>query len=289
MLPRTVRGAVNLASAGQDREQCGEDCVSWSFSGWRRSRILRRSRIDAVLWRRTLQRYPFLVGLNEEELTRLHERVALFLHDKQIHGAAGLELDAEMKLAIAVQACILTLNLPSDWYDGWVEIIVYPDEFVPKVQWQDEFGVVHEGDEVHSGEAWLQGPVILSWADIAQSGADGVNVAIHEFAHKLDMLDGDANGCPPLHVQMSRARWSAIFASAYRDFCAKVDKQLPTSIDPYAAESPGEFFAVLSEAFFELPEAVREPYPEVYEQLVAFYRQDPYARHVAAGVLQPDS
>jgi len=290
MAPRTAPGSsVKLAASGPDQGRRREACVSWSFSSWRRSRILRRSHIDDALWRRTLDRYPFLVGLSEDERTRLYERVALFLHAKQIHGAAGLELDEEMNLAIAVQACIVTLNLPADWYDGWVEIIVYPGEFVPKVQWQDEFGVVHEGNEVHSGEAWLQGPVILSWADVAQSGADGVNVAIHEFAHKIDMLDGVANGCPPLAAQASREHWSAVFGSAYRDFCAAVERKIPTTIDSYAAESPAEFFAVVSEAFFEIPETVREPYPEVYAQLVAFYRQDPYARHVAAGVLHPSS
>jgi hypothetical protein len=289
MHARTVRGSVKLAASALDQGRRREACVNWSFSRWRRSRILRRLHIDDALWRRTLDRYSFLAGLSEDERTRLHERVALFLHAKQIHGAAGLELNEEMKLAIAVQACILTLNLPEDWYDGWVEIIVYPGKFVPQVQWQDEFGVVHEGNEVYAGEAWLQGPVILSWADIAQSGADGVNVVIHEFAHKIDMLDGVANGCPPLAAQMSREHWSAVFGPAYRDFCARVDRKIPTTIDWYAAESPAEFFAVMSEAFFEVPETVREPYPEVYEQLVAFYRQDPYARHVAAGFLQPSS
>jgi Mlc titration factor MtfA (ptsG expression regulator) len=260
--------------------------VSWSFSGWRRSRILRRVSIDESHWRRTLARYPFLIGLNEDELKRLKERAALFLHAKELHGAAGLVLDAEMKLAIAVQACFIALNLPHNWYDGWVEIIVYPDEFLPKGEWEDEFGVVHQVDEAHAGQAWLRGPVILSWADVASGGDDGVNVVIHEFAHKLDMLNGDANGYPPLHAGMDHERWRTVFSAAFADFCAAVDRNLPTAIDPYAAESPGEFFAVVSEAFFELPETVRESYPEVYEQLAAFYRQDPYARHIAAGVLQ---
>jgi len=261
--------------------------ASWSFGRWRQSRILRRSRIDEKQWRETLERYPFLAGLSDEETARLKERVALFLHAKQIHGAAGLALDEEMKLAIAVQACLVILNLPAHWYDGWVEVIVYPDEFVPTMQWEDEYGVVHESHEPHAGEAWLQGPVILSWADVAQTRGDGVNVVIHEFAHKLDMLNGEADGFPPLHAQMDRARWTSAFSAAYKDFCAQVERDAPTAIDPYAAESPGEFFAVVSEAFFELPETVLESYAEVYDQLAAFYRQDPYARHLAAGVLQP--
>jgi Mlc titration factor MtfA (ptsG expression regulator) len=256
------------------------------LSRWRRSRILKHASLDDALWQDVAAQFPFLAGLTEQELARLRELCTLFLHGKQIHGAAGLELDERMKLSIAVQACLLILNLPADWYEGWVEVIVNPDEFVPRVEWQDEFGVVHTSDEIRAGEAWLQGPVVLSWADVAQSG-DGVNVVIHEFAHKLDMLNGDANGFPPLHAQMSRNRWSDVFGAAYRELCAQVDQGIETLIDPYAAESPGEFFAVVSEAFFELPETVKEAYPAVYEQLAAFYRQDPYARDVAAGLLTP--
>jgi hypothetical protein len=139
--------------------------------------------------------------------------------------------------------------------------------------------VVHEGDEVYAGEAWLHGPVILSWADIAESEyADGVNVVIHEFAHKLDMLNGSANGYPPLHRGMDRRSWSEAFSAAYRDLCARVDGGEDSIIDPYASQSPGEFFAVLSEAFFELPDVVQSEYPRVYAQLAQFYRQDPLAK-----------
>jgi Mlc titration factor MtfA (ptsG expression regulator) len=190
-----------------------------------------------------------------------------------------------MRMAIAVQACILLLHLPDDWYDDWVEVIVYPDEFVPEVEWQDEFGVVHVGREVRAGEAWLRGPVVLSWAEIGEDFADGMNVAIHEFAHKLDMLNGDADGFPPLHAGMDRSRWRDSFTVAYEDLCRQVDAGRPTAIDPYAAEAPGEFFAVLSEAFIERPEIVRTAYPDVYAQLAAFYRQDPYARQAGAGLL----
>ena len=260
--------------------------MAFSLRRWRRERIVRKAPLDEVLWHRTLARYRFLTGLGASERDRLRELCTVFLHDKQIHGVAGLELDAAMRMSIAVQACILLLNLPVDWYDGWVEVVVYPDEFMPEVEWEDEFGVVHAGKEIRSGEAWLRGPVILSWADIGEDFADGVNVAIHEFAHKLDMLNGDADGYPPLHAGMDRAAWSAVFGAAYEDFCRKVDAVSDTTIDPYAAESPGEFFAVVSEAFIERPELVRTCYPDVYAQLSAFYRQDPYARQLAAGLLQ---
>jgi Mlc titration factor MtfA (ptsG expression regulator) len=255
---------------------------------WRRARIARKAPLDETLWRETLGRYRFLGGLDEAERERLRGLVSVFLHDKQIHGAAGLELDDAMRMAIAVQACILLLRLPDEWYDGWVEIVVYPDEFMPEVEWEDEYGVVHVGKEVRAGEAWLQGPVILSWADIGEDFADGVNVAIHEFAHKLDMLNGDADGFPPLHDGMDRAAWTRSFTVAYEDLRARVEAGAQTSIDPYATESPGEFFAVTSETFFERPEIVRAAYPEVYARLTEFYRQDPYTRHLAAGLLPDD-
>jgi hypothetical protein len=174
---------------------------------------------------------------------------------------------------------MLILNLDLEYYRGWSGVIVYPEQFVPRHQHVDDAGVVHEGDEPYSGEAWLGGPVVLSWADVADTGyADGVNVVIHEFAHKLDMLNGDANGFPPLHAGMDRSAWVRSMTAAYRDFCTRVDGGEDTIIDPYAAESPGEFFAVMSETFFELPDVVQDEYPEVYEQFCAFYRQDPVAR-----------
>ena len=251
--------------------------MAGAFKRWRRRRIISRAPLDDTLWQQTLARLPFLAGLSADERERLREAVILFLHDKAIHGAAGLELDAGMQLMIAAQACILILNLDIDYYAGWVEVIVYPHEFVPTIEYEDEAGVVHTDSVPRSGEAWLQGPLILSWADVAPA-ADGVNVVIHEFAHKLDMLNGDANGYPPLHQGMSRENWSEVFSAAYEDFCGRVDTDADVAIDPYAAESPAEFFAVMSEVFFEAPHTVLSAYSAVYAQLRAFYRQDPAAR-----------
>lgn len=251
--------------------------MKW-FTDWRRARILRRARIDETLWRTTLERYPFLCALSGDERVRLRERVALFLHAKSIQGAGGLEMRDEIRVEIAAQACILILNLDLDYYRGWVEIIVYPDEFVATYEYVDEDGIAHSVAEPMAGESWLQGPVILSWADTQSPGWSGYNVVIHEFAHKLDMLNGDANGFPPLHADMSREAWSRAFSAAYDEFCARVDRGADVPIDAYAAEDPAEFFAVLSEAFFETPAAVQASYPELYQQLALFYRQDPAAR-----------
>jgi hypothetical protein len=200
-----------------------------------------------------------------------------------------------MRVEIAAQACILVLELGIEWYEGWTEIIVYPSQFAPEREVMDEAGVVHLTNDAMAGEAWLGGPVILSYEDVALTADEdlrvaGYNVVIHEFAHKLDMRNGDPNGFPPLHRTMSAKAWKEAFAHAYEDFCARVDaaERLPTRraeaaldalpIDPYAAESASEFFAVASEAFFETPELLAPAYPAVYEQLTLFYRQDPRAR-----------
>jgi Mlc titration factor MtfA (ptsG expression regulator) len=256
--------------------------VGW-FSRWRRQRILQHTELDPGLWRSTVERYPFIQALSDEELARLRELVVLFLHDKSIQGAAGMAISPAVRLAIAVQACVLILNLGLDYYRGWVEIVVYPDEFVAEYEYMDEAGVAHRVHEPMSGESWERGPVLLSWADAQEAGkGTAYNVAIHEFAHKLDMLNGEPNGFPPLHADMSRERWSAALTAAYEQFCREVDSGRELEIDEYAAESPAEFFAVMSEAFFESPASVRRTYPEVYTQFSQFYRQDPAARLASA-------
>jgi len=221
-------------------------------------------------------RYPFTASLSADDGERLRELVTLFLHEKGIHGAAGMVVREEVRLAVAVQACILILNLGLDYYRGWVEVIVYPDEFVAAHEFVDEAGVAHQVESVMTGESWEGGPVILSWADATEGGTGAVyNVVIHEFAHKLDMLNGAADGVPPLHAGMSRKAWLAAFTQAYEGFCDAVDRDKETWLDPYAAEHPSEFFAVISESFFTDPLETRRRYPDVYDQLKLFYKQEP--------------
>jgi Mlc titration factor MtfA (ptsG expression regulator) len=246
---------------------------------WRRSRIIARAPFDWNVWHESLARLPFLDGLSRFELEQLRQSATLFLHQKSIVGAGAIEVDHEMRTLIALQACILILNLDIDYYRGWVEVVVYPDEFVPEHEYTDDAGVVHMSREPSIGECWQQGPVVLSWSQVLPSGRnDGVNVVIHEFAHKLDMLNGDANGFPPLHHNMSRSAWSEAWTGGYEDFCGRAEREDVLEIDPYGAESPAEFFAVMSEAFFLTPRRVLKRYPAIYEQLKLFYRQDPASR-----------
>ena len=251
----------------------------WGFKAWRRRRSSSHAVLDEALWQKVVSRFVFLRALTPGEQRRLHDLTQRFLSNKQMSGAAGLQLTDEMRTVIAAQACLLILNLGLDYYRGWVEVIVYPGDFMPQHEYTDDDGVVHVAREPMQGEAWLQGPVILSWEAAADSrNNQGVNVVIHEFAHKLDMLNGEPNGFPPLHQEMRREEWAQAFSAAYDDFCAQVDSGEDTAIDPYAAENPAEFFAVLSEVFFETPLLLKRTYPQVYRQLATFYRQEPAAR-----------
>ena len=244
---------------------------------WRRKRVLRNDGLDETLWQHVTGSLPFLQGLTDGEGQRLKDCAVLFLDEKQMHGARGFVLTDAVRLSIAVQACLPILNLGLDAYQGWVGIVIYPGEFKVRREEMDASGVVHEYDDELSGEAWPGGPVILSWQDV-ELGAAGYNVVIHEFAHKLHMSRGDMDDFPPPHVHMDRERWLAAWDAAYDEFCAEVDRGINTLIDPYASEQPAEFFAVLSEAFFTLPQAVRSIYPELYAQLALFYKQDPATR-----------
>ena len=230
--------------------------------------------INGTQWARVEAGLPFLDHLTLADRARLREMALEFIAQKEWHGAQGLELTPGIQLSIALQACLPVLELGLDSYRGWVGVVVYPGDFVVPRKLMSEDGVMHEFDDQVAGEAWEGGPVLLSWFDRPEV-ADGMNVVIHEFAHKLDMLNGPPDGLPPLHEGMKRQAWIDAFEPAYADFCARVDDGEETWIDPYAAEHPAEFFAVTSEVFFEAPDLLRHEYPAVYEQLRQFYRQDP--------------
>jgi Mlc titration factor MtfA (ptsG expression regulator) len=206
----------------------------------------------------------------------------LFLQDKHITRLPGVELDDEQRLRLAAQAQLPLLNLGDlNWYQGFHELVIYPDDFVSPQRHRDPSGIEHEWDGAHSGEAWQQGPVILALPGVVSSGGwDAYNLVIHELAHKLDMLNGDANGLPPLHGGMQVSLWASVMQQAFDDMNRQLDAnpEAETAIDPYAAEDPAEFFAVTSEYFFSAPDLLGEAYPAVYQQLQAFYRQNPLER-----------
>ncbi|VXC81673.1 Protein MtfA [Pseudomonas sp. 8Z] len=264
----------------------------WSLKAWRRRRTLERNPVTPEQWAAVRQRLPILDGLDETELQHLRERAVLFLHDKHLTALPGVELGPVERLLLAVQAQLPLLHLGDlDWYQGFHEIVLYPGDFLSPQRHRDAAGIEHEWDDERSGEAWQQGPVILAWPGVESSGGwEGYNLVIHELAHKLDMLEGGANGLPPLHGNMRVQDWAQAMQSAYDVLNAELDAapDAETAIDPYAAEDPAEFFAVTSEYFFSAPDLLADAFPEVYRQLALFYRQDSLARLQRLQVEHPD-
>jgi hypothetical protein len=252
-------------------------------------------------WRTAVVELPYLARLTHDELARLRSLAEQLLMQKEMAGAADLMLTADIQIRIAMQACLPILNLGLAWYRGWSSIVVYPGEFLVPRRLADGAGVVHEYVEPISGEAWQGGPVLLSWDDATRAGTRGgapYSVVIHEFTHKLDMLDGEPNGCPPfdrrIHAGLDRTQWQATLDDAFERLNAELDlieARLPDTIDPdseeadafyahlpldpYAAQDPGEFFAVSSEAFFVDAARLQLAFPAWYALLAAFFRQDP--------------
>lgn len=250
--------------------------------------------IEDAHWHTVVRGFPFAAHLSAADLARLRTMCSEFLRRKTVSGAGGFVVTPLVRTAIAFQACLPALNLGLAAYDDFVEIVVYPDQFlVPRSQ-VDEAGVVHESTELLAGEAMDRGPIVLSWADVAP-GADtrDWNVTIHEFVHKIDLADGEADGVPPLPAAR-RERWRQALDEAYDAFCDtldRVERSIPRDIDPegsdadrwyrqlpldpYAATDPAEFFAVCGEAFFVDPGPLAEAYPQFYHELAKFFGQDP--------------
>lgn len=217
--------------------------------------------------------------LDDEERKELETLVAIFLEEKHFEGCGGLELDDEMKVTIAAQACLLLLHRDTEIYPDLVSILVYPGAYRAPVHHR-EGAVVIEGEDARLGESWTRGVLVLAWDRVEPQartlGTD--NVVLHEFAHQLDAEDGDMDGAPDLGSRARYRTWARVLGEEYGELSAKLQAGLPTDIDAYGATSPPEFFAVVTEMFFERPLALRRRHPELYAELVAFYAQDPAAR-----------
>ncbi|VCU72278.1 Protein MtfA [Pigmentiphaga humi] len=276
--------------------------LGWLFArGASKHRTARmQARIDTELWTQTLAAHPFLARLLPEQQAALQARAAWFLASKAMTGAGGQEVTDEIRLSIAAQACLPILNLAPSLYDGWSEVIVYPSGFlIPRAD-VDEDGVVHEYVEEAAGEAWEGGPVVLSWEDAGPDGLrpPGFNVVVHEFAHKLDLQYGQADGMPSLHAHpdIKPRLWRTVLERSFDalvDQLERIEAAIPPDIDPeseaadawyaqlpldpYAATDEAEFFAVSSEAFFVHPAPLQAAMPEWYGLLARYYRQDPMA------------
>jgi Mlc titration factor MtfA (ptsG expression regulator) len=257
------------------------------FEWWRerrREKILERPFPQASLavLERNVKHYALLSASEQKQLRDL---VQVFVAEKSWEGCGGLTLTEEMKVTIAAQACLLVLALPHRLFENVESILVYPSTVVRP---SERVGVftrprdwIVDGPQALLGEAHHRGPVILAWDRVLRDGRlphDGHNLVYHEFAHKLDMLDGGADGTPPLATAEERERWHDVFERAFLELRARIENGRESVINQYGATDEAEFFAVVTEHFFDQPQELQKDEPELYDLLREFYRQDPARR-----------
>lgn len=220
--------------------------------------------------------WPCLQRLDEQQRDRLQDLAGQILARFEFHGAGGLEPDRADCLPVAVHAALPILNRDLDWYRDFRTFILYAREFEVDVEETDDDGLVHRGRDLRAGEAWELGPVVLSLADVADSGqGQGFHVVVHELAHQIDRLNGEIDGYPPLPKDLPRKDWVDTMTGAWDRLNADLDAGREAFLDPYAAESPAEFFAVACEAFFDTSSALKRSEPSVYRVLSLLFGQDP--------------
>ncbi len=244
-------------------------------------RVLAQRAIPEPTWQLTLLTLPFLAERSDSDLRQLRRLATLFLNEKEFTGIGGLIVTDEMAVCIAAQACLPILHFGLAPYRGFVGIVVHADEVVARRSTTDDDGIVHEYDEVLTGEAMEGGPVMLSWRDVSEAGSTaewGYNVVIHEFAHVLDMGDGVADGVPPLDSAAERRSWLAVLEPAFAEHCAAVEAGQDTLLDPYGATGIDEFFAVAAESFFVTPNDMQAEHRPLYALLAGYFKQDPSTR-----------
>jgi Mlc titration factor MtfA (ptsG expression regulator) len=257
--------------------------------GWLRKR--RRQRLLAEPfpedWLKHLHgNVPYYHQLEEEDKAKLRDDLRVFAAEQTWEGCKGLEVTDEMRVTVSALACLLTLHLEEGCYDRVQSILIYPGPYkapvrtvvVPNIAAED---VVVTGDVSLLGRADYDGPVTLAWEELADNlhhPGGGRNLVFHEFAHRIDMLDGEANGVPPLRDPEQYVRWQQVMSAEYRRFVRDLERGRDTLLDEDGAEDEAEFFAVATESFFDQSAELRQRHPQLYDLLRDYYRQDPAAR-----------
>lgn len=219
--------------------------------------------------------------LSPAEQAKLRDDVQIFIAEKHWEGCGGLTMTDEIRVTIAAQACLLVLAMDGEFYDRVPSILVYPAGYRVPESVQRGTGVIDQAGEGRLGESWYRGPVVLSWADVLAEGRTpgrGHNLVFHEFAHQLDMLDGPADGTPPLPDADHYRRWQSVMTDEFRHLVQQSEHGQATLLDTYGAQNEAEFFAVATECFFDRPEALARRHSRMYDLLRDYYRQDPARR-----------
>ena len=230
-------------------------------------------------WREILRRrMPAFARWPADVQLQLKKHAQVLLAEKPFIGCGGLSITDEMRVLIATQASLLLLNRRAGYFPNLRQVLVYPGAFVVDRTAADPSGLARDERRVLAGESWQQGQVILSWDDVLAGAADpddGRNVVIHEFAHQLDQEGGHANGAPLLGRRERYARWASVLGSEFAALQQRLAQGDSGLIEAYAATDPAEFFAVVSELFFERPAALAAAHPALYGELKGYYRSDP--------------
>lgn len=258
--------------------------AAWLFRRWRLKQALARPLAPGqveIIERNVVQ----YTGMDAPERQRLQRMVQRFLHEKKFIGCAGLEIDDEIRVTIAAQACLLLLGRVGETgrgplYPTLEMVLVYPGAFlVPRRQF-DASGVVTEERQDLLGESWGDGRVILSWEHVRRAGSakgPGHNVVLHEFAHQLDSESGNTNGAPYLGSSERYRSWSEVLSRDYANLRHEAMWGMQGVLDHYGASDPAEFFAVATESFFEQPHALAARHAALYGEFLKYYRVDPRA------------
>ena len=245
----------------------------------KRRRNLLKRRHFPPLWNAIIENnLPVYLYLSSEQRKRLQGHIQVFLTEKQFIGCGGLQVTEEMKLIIAAVACLLLLNERGQYFSKLRSILVYPSTYIVKEISSIEKYVVIERNVARLGESWVKDKLILSWEQVKQDTLnwhDGRNVVLHEFAHQLDQEDGKAEGVPILGCDSDYLIWSEVMAQAYQKLYYDDYQDRTTVIDSYGATNPAEFFAVVTETFFEKPHQLLSSDAAVYHQLQSYYQLDP--------------
>jgi Mlc titration factor MtfA (ptsG expression regulator) len=252
--------------------------VVWFQWQLKKKRDLVRQREFPQVWRGILkENFPLYLKLPPDFQTKLEELIHLFLYEKSFEGCRGLVIDDEIRVTIAAQACLLVLNNHQELYPKLQTILVYPSTYKTNNR-ESMFHFMEEDAEARLGESWSTGSVVLAWDSVLAGGTrsrDGHNVTFHEFAHQLDQLDGHGDGAPRLKDRSRYASWARVLSREYDDLVEKSERGRKSFFNEYGATEPAEFFAVVTETFFERPKKMKAKHPELYEEFKTFYNLDP--------------
>lgn len=251
----------------------------FGFTKRRRKRLMQQEFPEE--WLHILTKtVPYYRHLPEDKKKKLRGLINIFLDEKTFEGCGGLEITDEIRVTIAAQACILMLGLEnlSSFYPELRSILVYPRRYFARTKQHYDGGIIKEGVESRYGESWSHGSIVLAWDEVKQGASDyrdGQNLVFHEFAHHLDYEYGATQQIEESANNSSFLAWARVLSTEYESFLDDLRSRQETLFDEYGAENMSEFFAVITECFFEQPRELKHAHPELYEQLTIFYQQDP--------------